>query len=78
MGQIAVCLSCWSLKILIVFHSSGTPIIHFTRPTSLGPGFLLLARLEWRRDLRLPLAGWPFITFGFEMGGQGKQTETTK
>jgi hypothetical protein len=57
MGQIAACLSRWSLKILVVFHSSGAPIIRFTRATSLEPGFLLLVPLEWRRTLWLPLAG---------------------
>jgi hypothetical protein len=46
MGQIAVCLLRWSLKILIIFHSSVAPITHFTRATSLGTDFLLLAPLE--------------------------------
>jgi hypothetical protein len=59
MEQIAVCLSRWSLKILIVCHPSRASIRHLTRATSLGTGFILLARLEWRWALRLPLAGWP-------------------
>jgi hypothetical protein len=67
MGQIAVYLSRGSLKILIVFHSSGAPIIRFIRATLLVTDFLLLARREWRRALRLPLAEWPFVTIDFKM-----------
>jgi hypothetical protein len=66
-GQIAVCLSRRSLKILIVFHSDRPPIIHVTRATSLGTSFLLLARFEWRWALRLALAGWPLVTIDFKL-----------